>query len=619
MSFAEDFDEPTVKAAFIFNFIKHTTWPDESSKDTFTIGVYKNKPFFDLLASTMSGQSIRNKPLYVINVNSIKQLQQVDVAVVFLPPKEDIADIASLLRETATLLITDRSHNKKDVMINFIFNTVRNKLAFEVNRSNIVFEQLKISDELLLLGGSELDVAKLYRETERALQQMKRDEITMHQSINSLNAELRDTNAKLRLSEQTLQNNNHILLQRKDELDTKEKTLSSLREKVEAQNRALKETNAHLQLLTQQKNNEVTRHQQISKKNNEEIKQQEMQIRNLAEKASEFRSRIDEQVSKLRLLEQEIATKNITIEDKNTKLMMTSAVMLFVGFLLVIIIVLYVRMIRTSSKLEHTLIHLKETQSQLVQSEKMASLGLLTAGISHEINTPLGIVITSLSIIADNAEQMDEKISAGKLTKHAFRSAIDAIKQSLEISNSSLKRVTHLISNFKQVAADHFVEEPRNIHLAQYINEFMVTLASKLNQKNINFTPLPTSDLVINTIPGALTQVLTNFVSNAIDHAFAEQLPSKPEISFSIVDDKEQEDVTIVYTDNGCGMPKEVLENIYEPFYTTKRGEGGTGLGMHIVFNIVHKMLQGEITISSEEHVGTQIKLIIPRELRGQK
>ena len=160
--------------------------------------------------------------------------------------------------------------------------------------------------------------------------------------------------------------------------------------------------------------------------------------------------------------------------------------------------------------------------------------------------------------------------------------------RSIDLSNNSLTRVTTLISNFKQLAVDHFVEEPREFNLGQYIKEFMNTLSGKLKQKNIKYECIQNKPITITTIPGAFTQVLTNFVTNTFHHAFANINSNNEQhkITFELIETVNGI-ITIIFSDNGCGMTAEILDKIYEPFYTTKRGTGGTGLGMHIVYNIV--------------------------------
>jgi signal transduction histidine kinase len=158
---------------------------------------------------------------------------------------------------------------------------------------------------------------------------------------------------------------------------------------------------------------------------------------------------------------------------------------------------------------------------------------------------------------------------------------------------------------------DHVVEEPRDINLSEYINEILDTLSSQLKKKGINYNSVEHDSIKLQTIPGAFAQVLTNLITNTIGHAFTDSNIGNAQINIELNQSSEDE-VTIIFSDNGCGMSSEVLENIYEPFYTTKRSEGGTGLGMNIVYNIVLQKLKGKIDIQSKVNEGTTVTLSLP-------
>jgi signal transduction histidine kinase len=610
---AKKLDESIVKAAFIYNFMKHTSWPEEQNKQRFTIAVYKNNDFLKILAPLVATKQIRNRPIYLINTKDIDEVKLADVAIFSESDNDDIAKIVSTLRRTKTLLITQNSSNKKDVMINFVRSNEQQNLSFEINKSNLVYEELVISDELLLLGGSELDVATLYRETELAMQGMKQQESKMQQDIASLQESLSTASDKLTYSSKQLTQNDQTLRQKESELKERELLLQQLQLRIEEQNKTLVETELEFGAIAEQRALALASSQKILEEKNTEVSLRENRISQLEVKILGNSIEIDQQVAQLNLQKAEITDKNQTIKIKDKYLEITIAFVVIVSIFMLLIVWLFVRNRKVTSQLQNTLQNLESAQSQLVQAEKMASLGLLTAGIAHEINTPLGVVITSLSTITHKIQTLGNKVSEDKLTKSYLHASLTSISEATDISNLSLTRLITLISNFKQVAVDHFVEEPREFDLGQHISEFMNTLSSKLKQKNIEYECNQQKSIIITTIPGALTQVFTNCVTNTFHHAFAnrDSNAEPPKIVYEL-SKSEDGQITIIFSDNGCGMPTEILNKIYEPFYTTKRGRGGTGLGMHIVYNIVSQKLQGDIKIKSVLNKGTTITLQLP-------
>jgi len=256
--------------------------------------------------------------------------------------------------------------------------------------------------------------------------------------------------------------------------------------------------------------------------------------------------------------------------------------------------------------------NLKSTQDQLVQSEKMASLGTLTAGVAHEINTPLGIVVTSTSSALESTNGIRQKFEQGALSKSAMVRYFDAMEQSSKLNTTALERVIELLNSFKQVAADQVVGEKREIEMVSYIEEVMSTLSAELKKCRISYRYTGLSEINVTTIPGALAQVLTNLVTNSLKHGFENQTSGNINISLEVLNIRS---ISLVYKDDGIGMSSEVLNNIFEPFFTTKRSSGGTGLGMNIVYNIISQKLKGKININSQVGVGTIMTLTLPRVL----
>jgi signal transduction histidine kinase len=277
-----------------------------------------------------------------------------------------------------------------------------------------------------------------------------------------------------------------------------------------------------------------------------------------------------------------------------------------------LVVLLFVKNRQTTRTLTRTLENLQNMQQQLVQSEKMASLGTLTAGVAHEINTPLGIAVTSTSSALESTQKIRENFETGNLTRTAMESYFNGMEKSSNLNTNALERVIELLNNFKQVAADQMVGEEREIDLVSYIEEVMSTLSAEMKRFRVSYQYSGESELIITTIPGALAQVLTNLVTNALKHAFESKELGNIAINLSKTEDNK---VVILFKDNGHGMNQHVLDNIFEPFFTTKRNSGGTGLGMNIVYNIVCQKLQGNIKIDSKLEYGSNFHITLPMKL----
>lgn len=255
---------------------------------------------------------------------------------------------------------------------------------------------------------------------------------------------------------------------------------------------------------------------------------------------------------------------------------------------------------------------LQVAQSQLVQAEKLASLGGLVAGISHEINTPVGIGVTAASHLDAEVRNLTRAVAAGGLTKSQFDRFLQSVSQSSDIILMNLRRAAELIQSFKRVAVDQSSEERRRIRLKSYFEEVLVSLRPKMKTTPHRIELDCPAELEIDTIPGAWSQVLTNLVVNALSHAFDQGQAGLMRIEV----DSTETGVRVRFRDDGHGIAAENLAKIFDPFFTTRRGQGGTGLGLHIVFNLVHQTLGGSIGVDSAPGHGTCFTILLPQTRR---
>lgn len=266
-----------------------------------------------------------------------------------------------------------------------------------------------------------------------------------------------------------------------------------------------------------------------------------------------------------------------------------------------------------ASKTRQAYLDLKAAQESMLQSEKLASLGGLVAGVAHEINTPVGITLTSASTLLDATESLRKAMMDGAMKKSEIMAYIASASEGSRLIMKNAERAAHLIQSFKQVAADQTSEQRRKYELKEYIEEVMSSLHPKFKkaqgQRPVQVNVLCPELIMLDGYPGAMAQMLTNLTMNSLTHAFKDRDQGEIEIFAEQHGDM----VTMRFSDNGCGIPPENLGKIFDPFFTTNRDKGGTGLGLNIVYNIVNKQFGGTVAVQSEVGKGTCFTLKFPR------
>ncbi len=265
----------------------------------------------------------------------------------------------------------------------------------------------------------------------------------------------------------------------------------------------------------------------------------------------------------------------------------------------------------TNESLEQTLTELRATQQELLQAEKMAALGQLVAGVAHEVNTPLGCAITAISMLSETSTEICKSIDKGKIKRSTLVEGMGTIQQGSEIVLSNLQRATDLVQSFKQVAVDQSIWDKRLFNIHDYLHTLIITLEPQLIEGRHRVEIKGKSTLEVESYPGALSQVITNLVMNSATHAY----PNRQYGCITIEVAQNEDRLNLQYKDDGCGIPQAYLARIYEPFFTTTRHKGGTGLGLHIVYNLVTQTLQGRIQCNSTEGQGTQFIIDLPISL----
>ena len=259
---------------------------------------------------------------------------------------------------------------------------------------------------------------------------------------------------------------------------------------------------------------------------------------------------------------------------------------------------------------ETALRNLRETQASLIEAEKLAALGRMVAGVAHEVNNPVGISLTVASALERKTERFSEAVSRGELRRSSLNEFIETSRNAAGQLVANLNRAAELIQSFKQVAADRNYSDQRTFDLADLTEQVMLSLRPGLRKQNLTLNVNCQPDLVMNSYPGPYGQVLTNLFLNAVAHAFPDGRGGTIEIQAR---ESGRDNVEIIFSDNGCGMSLDVRRRAFDPFFTTRRDQGGTGLGLHIVYNIVTNRLGGRLDLESEPGAGTRIQIVLPR------
>lgn len=253
-------------------------------------------------------------------------------------------------------------------------------------------------------------------------------------------------------------------------------------------------------------------------------------------------------------------------------------------------------------------VNLRQHQQKLDENEKMVALGNLVAGVAHEINTPLGVGVTTSSYMQKINNQSRKALVEGTFSKKDLVNYMEDMDESLNLLEDNLGRASEIIQSFKKIAIDETNETLEEFNVSQYIHNIIISLKHEYKKHNHSFNIQCDEELTIKGYPGILAQILTNFIMNSIIHGFAEIENGNIEI----IAFKENNIFNLQYSDNGCGISKENISKIFNPFFTTKKNVGGSGLGLNIVYNLVTKKLNGSISVTSIVGQGTTFVIKIP-------
>lgn len=253
---------------------------------------------------------------------------------------------------------------------------------------------------------------------------------------------------------------------------------------------------------------------------------------------------------------------------------------------------------------------LASTQSELVQAGKMSALGSMVAGIAHEMNTPVGNARLVATTLKDTAQQLQRELSSGKMSRTQLQGAIESVSSGADLIDRSLERAADLVQSFKQVAVDQTSNRRRSFAVQDVIHENQVLLAPRLRGAGaVVQVVAPGDKLFMSSYPGALGQVVTNLIENALVHAYGDQGGGRIDV---VVEPVPDDAVQVQVRDYGRGIPPESLAKVFDPFFTTRLGQGGSGLGLSIVYGLVTRTLGGRVSVDSVPGQGATFTLVLP-------
>jgi len=648
---AQEVTPPLMKTGLIHKFAQHIEWEQEDEIDTFRIGVYGLDP--ELLSNIMLLESftIKDKPVSILHFTRFSDISRTHILYITRDNNVEFQRIINRLAGSNTLIVSDRYRNQKLIMINFL-PLVDGKADFEVNKSNIVDANLDITPDLLLLGGTEVDVEGLYKQSQQALKRFKNqiDELTesyqsKSQQIEDLNRDIQirnqeiekqrreneiqkelyeDQKRELAIQKEAMDANAAQLARVLREVDLKQDTLDSMIELMKIQEE---------EISTQRK--EILTREYILSEQEDDITEQEKKIREQKSQLSNMANVVARQKTFLYIIivvfilivglvffiyrgykikknaNREIEGKNRELQQRQEEILAQSEEIVSTNEALE----------NQKSELEFTLENLRLAQSQLIQSEKMASVGVLTAGIAHELNNPINFVSGNVNPLRRDVNDLfsiiskyDDIIQAEKLGGDF--SDVEALKDKVDYS-FLIKEIVNLLEGIEEGALrssqivkglrsfSRLDEEKCQIYdIHEGIDSSLILLHNKIKNRIKVHKDYGDFDQV-ECYPSKFNQVIMNILTNSV-----QAIEGKGEIVVQTIGS--DLGIKIIIKDSGKGMTPDVKEHIFEPFFTTKDVGKGTGLGLSISFGIIEQH-HGNIDVISEPGKGAEFIISLPR------
>ncbi len=602
--------ENDLKSAYLIKVADDFDWKNTSEK--IKIGVFGNdKQFLTTLSGYSKNKTIGGKTIEVISISSSKEVVGCNIIFVAFDKHKQAEHIINSLEGKKVLVFTDQAASLEHSMINFIAN-FENKLKFKINSSLLNKHGFYPSNLLLILGGSDTDVFSLFEKKDASLLFEKSKTIQLKEENSKKEKELLSLQEKLKASKSAINEKEIEIAEKTLEVENTIGKLNLQKEFLKDISKKINETSIELD----KKEKEIARQEDKLKKQTEifDTQNNEIELRN---------TKIQEQDN---VLAQQENLLNIKQQYLNYAYIFS---VILLGILIFAIISFLgkqkssKKLATQNTKLQQALDELQTAQAKLVQNEKMASLGMVTAGMAHEINNPMTFVYTGTSIlkaeidrynnIIENILQAENKSSEQiKLDSKEYIETKKSIEQTIQDIELGSKRVTEIVNslqNFSRLNED----DVKTIDINKSINSTLTILGSHAREKLVTITKQYTEESIkVECFPASINQVFVNLLTNAIDAC-----PNNGgEINIKVY--QNEKSCFIEVEDNGYGISKSNISKIFDPFFTTKGIGKGTGLGLSISYNIIKKH-NGNISVESEQNRKTVFKLEIPLKYTHSK
>lgn len=634
--FTQDISDANMKAILIYQFAKYTIWENEENIAKFRIGIYGNNAELHSELKIIESVKLKDKPVEILNFSDIDDIDSIHLLYVTPGNNIELKRITNKISGKNTLLVSDQCNDESIIMINFL-PLKGKKVQFEVNKANIYYENLNVMPELLLLGGTEIDIAELYKESQKSLMEVSSEADSLGLIAEEQYKIIEQRNIDILAQNEIIKRQKKEIVEDQEKINKQEQNLKKLVQENEVQQEAvntkIRELREH-EIEFENQQNEIIEQRKILKDLNSEVKNKQAQIVQQRSTLTSYQTKVEKRNTILFILipftllvlilifflhkayrikrqvnkkifqqRDEILAQAVELQKANDEVVSINAALE-----------------SQKEELSATLDHLKKTQSQLVQTAKMASLGKLTAGVAHELNNPINFINGNVSPLKRDINEIYEIINKydaivennkleNKFTeveslkeKYNYTFLVEEINSLLEGINEGATRTSNIVlglRSFSRLDEDEFIEAD--------IHELIESTLTVLKNKTKNRITLHKSYGkigLIECLPSKLNQVFMNILMNGIQAIEGEG-------DIFITTSVDNGFVKISLRDTGKGIPKEVKKHIFEPFYTTKEVGQGTGLGLSISFGIIQKH-NGTIEIESETGEGAEFLISIP-------
>jgi len=656
--YAQDISNSNMKTFLIYKFGQHILWENEEDIDTFRIGVFGMDEEILSDITFLETVQLRGKPISVYHFTRFNEIDNPHILFLTSDKNPTINRIFEKIAGNNTLLVSDECNDKYRIMINFL-PLENNRLQYEVHKANIINQNLTVLDELLLQGdGTEIDVAELYRNSQQALEDMRNQVARLSDSLNRQDQEIQERNKEIEDQKELIKEQNNSILVQQAEIDSSKKELAGLLREVDRQQNTL---NSKIRLIEQQEIAILNQVAEIENRNRfldeleQEIINQQHKIAVQKSELTNYIALVEKQkivlyvfiafcvlilglaffiyrgykikkVANTRLKEmnnailtqkREIQSKNEELQNRQDEIVAQSEEIKQANEE---ILSTNEALEEQKKELQYTLENLKLTQNQLIQSEKMASIGQLTAGVAHEINNPVNFISGNVKPLTRDLDDIFsvlnkyEQIIKEKKLENLFEEMkslkeqvdydflVKEIKNLLEGISEGASRSGQIVKGLRSFSRlDEEKFKLADIH--EGIDSTLILLYNKTKNKitiHKEYGDLPE----IECLPSKMNQVFMNILTNSI-----QAIEDKGDIFIETI--SSGIGIKIIIRDTGNGMTDEVKDHIFEPFYTTKDVGKGTGLGLSISYGIIEQH-NGNIDVISEIGKGTEFIISLP-------